>query len=97
MTIFVVMLPEGDQPRLVDKIRTEFPKDCLEVTPKQWLISASGTTGELGAKLGIFDANNPDAPVVGNGIVFAMASYTGRAPATIWEWIKDKWEAKVSG
>lgn len=97
MTIFAVLLPDTSQTGVVEKIRENFAENAYEVTPTQWLISASGTALEITTRLGIFDPKNPDAPVSGLGIVFATSSYHGRAPSPVWDWIKNKLEAKASG
>jgi hypothetical protein len=96
MAIFAVLLPIP-QPALAQAITSAFPNDHLRINDTQWLISATGTTIEVSSKLGIYDAKEPERPVVGNAIVLAVSSYFGRAPATIWEWIKTKLEASSGG
>jgi hypothetical protein len=95
MTVFAVLLP-SPQPKLVEAIKAAFPKDHLSINDTQWLISTSGTVTELSAKLGIFDASKPATPATGQAIVFATSAYFGRAPATVWDWIKAKLEAPPS-
>ena len=96
MTIFAVLLP-GLQPNLTARIQSEFPNNHLEVTPTQWLISASGTALEITTKIGIYDPKNPDQLAIGTAIVFATSSYHGRAPTPVWDWIKNKLEAQSVG
>jgi hypothetical protein len=96
MTIFAILLP-NPQPPLVEAIKAAYPNDYLSITDTQWLISASGTVVEVTAKIKIYDAKTPNSVGVGSAIVFATSSYFGRAPATIWEWIKTKLESSPSG
>jgi hypothetical protein len=96
MTIFAVLLPMP-QPRLVEAIIRAFPNDHLQITDTQWLISAGGTVVELTAKLGIYDAADPTVPPTGNAIVFAVSAYHGRAPTTVWDWIKAQLERSAGG
>jgi len=91
MTIFAVLMPSA-QPTLAAKIQAVFGQDSLMVSETQWLISASGTAQEICIRLSMYDPNNPNAPGVGSGIVFATSGYFGRAPTNIWEWIKVKLE-----
>ncbi|WP_129218841.1 hypothetical protein [Lichenibacterium ramalinae] len=94
MTVFAILLPTTPSP-VTDVIKRVFPNDHFEITPTQWLVSAKGTALEIGSKLNIYDANDPTK--VHNGIVFTTSSYHGRAPTGVWEWIRDKLEAKVNG
>lgn len=96
MTVFAVLLP-SPQPTLVTKIKREFPNDHLSINETQWLISTIGTVTELSAKLGIYDAANPAASPTGSAIIFATSAYFGRAPGTIWDWLKVKLESPPSG
>ena len=95
MTIFAVLMP-SPQPKLTEAIKTVFPKNHLSINDTQWLISTTGTVTELSAKLGIYDAAKPQSPASGDAVVFATSAYFGRAPATIWDWIKAKLEAPPS-
>jgi hypothetical protein len=96
MAIFAILMP-SPQPLLVEEIQRRFPLDHLSVSDTQWLISMTGTVVELTAKLGIYDVNEPNKPSTGNAIVFAISSYFGRAPTSVWEWIKTKWETSSGG
>jgi hypothetical protein len=95
MTVFAVLMP-APQPDLVQAIKKAFPKDHLSINDTQWLISTTGTVTELSAKLGIYDATQPTNAPTGSAIIFATSAYFGRAPATIWDWIKAKLEAPPS-
>ncbi len=85
------------QAALANKIAIAFPNNWLKITDTQWLISDNGTVLDVTAKLGIFDPANPNAPMVGQAIVFATSAYNGRAPQTVWDWIKLKLEARSVG
>ena len=93
MTIFAVLMPKP-QPGLVEAIAREFPSDHLSVTDTQWLISSTKTVGEITALIGIYDAMSPVAPPTGIAIVISVAAYSGRAPQTIWDWIRAKLESR---
>jgi hypothetical protein len=94
MTVFAVLLPQP-APGVVAQIKNLFPADHYEVAANQFLISSSGSAVELVKKLGVYDANNP-AATTGNAVVLAVSSYYGRAPSTLWDWMKVKLE-KSSG
>ena len=87
----------SSQPNLEKAIEDVFPKDHLKLAPTQWLISASGTAVELAAKLGIYDAAKPEEPATGTAIILATSSYYGRAPGTVWDWMRAKLESPQSG
>ena len=93
MTIFTILLP-APNPTLSAAIADRFGADCLALNDTQWLVSSSATIQEVTAKAGIFDARNPDAQTLGNAVVFATTSYFGRAPATVWDWIRSKLESR---
>ena len=96
MTIFAVLMP-NPQPALVAEINAVFPGGHLALNETQYLISTSGTAVELSAKLGIYDAKNPAKAVTGSAVILVTSSYFGRAPTTVWEWMKAKLEAPPSG
>jgi hypothetical protein len=92
MTIFAILMPLP-QEGLAARITLAFPDNYLQITATQWLVSSNLSVIEVTAKIGIHDAKQPEVPSVGNGIVFATSSYFGRAPSTVWDWIKAKLEA----
>jgi hypothetical protein len=96
MTIFAVLLP-ADTPKIAEQIQTAFPNDHYMVSGTQWLVSSSLTAVELSAKLGVYDPKNPGLPTLGNAIIFATSSYFGRAPQTVWDWLKVKLESRAVG
>jgi hypothetical protein len=49
------------------------------------------------AQLGIYDVKNPEKKSNGNAIVLATSSYYGRAPSTVWDWMKSNLEGNTDG
>ena len=96
MTIFAVLMPTP-QPRLAAEIEAAFPNDFLRLSETQYLISTIGTAVELAAKLNIYDSKDPAKPAVGIAVILATSSYFGRAPTTVWEWMKAKLESPPHG
>jgi hypothetical protein len=96
MTIFVILMPSL-QPTLAAKIKEKFSSDHLAITETQWLISTTGTVTDLSATLGIYDPKNPAATPTGQGVVFATSAYFGRAPTTVWDWLRAKLETSPNG
>lgn len=85
MTIFVVFRVQ-DPGKIRPAIQREFSSDHYDLGNNEWLISSTDTTEKVAARLGIPKGEN------GSAIVFAMSGYYGRAPTSIWEWIKSKAE-----
>ena len=96
MTIFAILMP-AQQPELERAIETNFPKHHLKVTDTQWLVSSNSTAIDIVAQLGIYDARYPEKKSNGNAIVLATSSYYGRAPSSIWDWMKANLEALPNG
>ena len=92
MTIFAILLPVR-QPAIVEAIKEAYPDNWFSLNDTQYLISAPGTVLDVTAKIGIADVNDKQKPSLGTGIVFATSSYYGRAPATVWDWVKAKLES----
>ena len=86
MTVFAVLLLTP-QPFLAARIEKNYEGSCLKLSDTQYLVSARGTAVEVSKKLGL------ESPEAGNAIVFAMSSYWGRAPTTVWDWIKARMES----
>jgi hypothetical protein len=95
MAIFAILMP-SPQPNLISEIKRLFPFDHLSLNETQYLISTTGTALELSAKLGIYDTQEPAKPPTGLAVILATSSYFGRAPTTVWEWMKAKLEAQPS-
>ena len=96
MTVFAILMPSA-QPALAESIKSKFPTDNFSITDTQWLISTTGTAAELSAKLGVYDAANPQVPQIGLAVIFATSSYFGRAQQNVWEWLKTKLESPSIG
>jgi hypothetical protein len=96
MTIFAVLMPTP-QPALAEVIKSSFAGNHLQLNDTQYLISTGGTAIELSAKLGIYDAAHPEKPYTGLAVILASSAYFGRAPATVWDWMKAKLEAPPLG
>jgi len=96
MTIFAVLLPTP-QPTLVAEIVRIFEGNYIQLSETQYLVSSSGTAIEICAKLGIYDAKQPEKVSTGVAVVLATSSYFGRGPTTLWEWMKAKLESPPSG
>lgn len=87
MTIFIVT--EGSpSKKLAGNIRSAYPNDFLEVSPGQWLISASGNAKTVSDSIGLV----PGSGMAGT-LVFATSSYYGLHNTSIWDWIKSKLES----
>jgi hypothetical protein len=94
MTIFTILMPSA-QPSLTEAIKKHYASDNYPLTDTQWLVSSKETAAEVSNKLGITGPPVPDTPVH-IAVVFATSSYFGRAPATVWDWIKVKLESSPS-
>jgi hypothetical protein len=64
------------------KIETDYPDDFISVRDDVWLVDYDGTTQGLAAKLGIRSGES------GSGLVIPVDTYSGRANADIWDWLK---------
>jgi hypothetical protein len=89
MAVFVVFRT-ADPAKVGQAIAAKYPSDHMDLGDGSWLISAKGTAKEISDTLGFSSATGS---LIGNGIVFRMDSYFGRAPTNIWDWIKVKIEA----
>jgi hypothetical protein len=96
MTVFAVLMPTPE-PAIVARIEQFFPFEYLKLSDTQYLISSSGTAIELSAKLGVYDINDSGKPATGNAVILATSSYFGRAPTTVWDWMKAKLESPPRG
>ena len=86
MAIFAVLPPQANT-SLDEAIQARFPQDSLRLSPNQWLISYAGTAIALSNDLGVTDGKN------GGAVIIQMSSYYGRAPTSVWDWVKSKLEA----
>jgi hypothetical protein len=96
MTVFAVLMPIP-QPTVASEIMRLFPTEHLKLSDTQYLISTGGTAVELSAKIGVYDVNDPAKSPAGNAVILATSSYFGRAPTTVWDWMKAKLESPPRG
>lgn len=92
MALFAVLMPSPQQ-KIAETIKSTFPQDHLALNDTQWLVSTTGTVVELTAKLGIYDATQPQKASTGNAVIVAVSAYFGRGPTSVWDWIKAKLES----
>jgi hypothetical protein len=90
MTIFVA-LPKNSSVNIDALVAQNWREESLKLESGAWLISTTGTTQEVAAKLGISEHGGPSV------IIFSTTSYWGRAPSTVWEWMKAQLEAIPDG
>jgi hypothetical protein len=92
MAIYVA-LPRNQAARdgIASKIQEVFPDNYLLMDSGAWLLSGTGTSNEIATRLGILAEGGPSV------IILAITGYSGRAPTTVWEWLKIKMEGQPSG
>ena len=83
MTIFAVLMPVP-QPSLAVQIEREYAGAYFKLSDTQYLISARGTAVEVSEKLRLDSTEY----FLGNAVVLSVSSYWGRAPLTVWDWLK---------
>ena len=94
MTIFAVLLP-SPQPAVVAEIVAKYQHEHIQLSETQYLLSSRATAVDISNNIGLTGAETNFTPK-GVGVVIAMSSYFGRAPTTVWDWIKVKLEAQPS-
>jgi hypothetical protein len=89
MAIFLI-LPKTPAARAAvqPKLTEAFPGQFLALEAGAWLLSAPSTSQDVSHRLGITGTTGPGLSVM----VFTIASYFGRAPTAVWEWLKEKQE-----
>ena len=94
MTIFAILMPAA-QPALVEEIKRVYPNDHLALSDTQWLVSSHKTVTDVSNSIGVsgFEPGSPK----GLAVIFTTSSYFGRAPTTVWDWIKVKLEGAPGG
>lgn len=90
MAIFAVIATTDNQ-KLGPSIAKVFPENHLQINTQSWLVSLDGTSQELSDKLGVTDGSH------GSAVIVSISGYYGRAPTTIWEWMKAKLESGKDG
>lgn len=58
--------------------------DRYELRPDQWMVSYDGPAQDLAENVGVRGGEN----VLGNGLVLPVTTYSGRAPTTLWDWLR---------
>ena len=93
MAIFAVIPKDAiSRAQIESKLRERYAtSDVIEVGSGQWLLSATGTPTEVSNNLGITEPPNVSA------LVLSVTGYWGRAPTTVWDWLKARIEASQSG
>ncbi|QTO49434.1 hypothetical protein [Burkholderia latens] len=83
---FVTALSGAD--KVAEKLKEVASEDeTYRLAADKWFVTFEGISQQLAEKLGI-----RGDPHVGTGLVFPVSSYSGRAPTTLWEWLKLKME-----
>lgn len=57
-----------------------------------WLVDYAGTSVELCNELGITSGHKSLPSKIGSAMVSSVGTYYGRGPATMWEWLKTRFE-----
>ena len=87
MSVFAIF--RASKPDAIrEALAKAYADEHLELQNDEWLVSASQTAEEVSDALGISEGES------GSAIVVKVGSYFGRAPSSIWEWIKVKSEAR---
>lgn len=94
MRIFnIVTLTAAHTAAMASIVAAKFPTDHYQVTSNVWLVAGNGTAKEISDRLGIGD----EPPKV-EAVVTSIDGYFGRAPVTVWDWLKVKMEqAPIAG
>ena len=95
MTIFTILMPQP-QPELAAEIMRQYPTDHFALNDTQWLVSSKQTVMEVSNSIGVSSLDQNFVPK-GLAVIFATSSYYGRAPTTVWDWIKVKLEGVPGG
>jgi hypothetical protein len=56
-----------------------------QIRPDTWLVSFDGTSQQLATRIGVWEGTT------GPAFVGLLAGYSGRAPNSVWEWMKVNW------
>lgn len=59
-----------------------------------FLVSFKGTSIELSNLIGITSADRGQPSTLGSAMVTTVASYYGRGPTDMWEWLKTRFESQ---
>lgn len=82
---FLTALTEA--PQVQQRLLTLFPEaDRFELAADKWMIAFHGGAQELAEKAGVRGGEER----VGTGLVLPVTTYSGRAPTTLWDWLRGK-------
>lgn len=82
---FVTALAEAAKVR--ERLFALIPEtNRFELATDKWFVTYSGPTQELAESVGVRAGED----VIGNGLVLSVTTYSGRAPSTLWDWLRDK-------
>jgi hypothetical protein len=88
MAIFAILpQPNPNNAKLPAAIKARFGDNCFALDGGAWLIAAKLTAVEVSEALAITDGSG------GGAVIVEVASYYGRANPSIWNWIKNHWDA----
>lgn len=84
MTVFVVVLTRSSEEAL-RRINAIDEAERYQIKDNVWLINHDGPTQQFAEQLGIRRHNTG-----ATGVAFPISNYSGRAPADLWEWLKER-------
>ncbi len=94
MPVFLVTPLGHNADQVGEAIRANVAaEDFLELPGRAgWLITSKGTSIEVSNQVGLTSPESDFKPTLGSAMVTTVGSYYGRAPTTIWEWLKTRIE-----
>jgi hypothetical protein len=82
---FVVALTEAQKVR--ERIQSVIAEsDRYELAVDKWFVSYDGVGQDLAETAGIRSGDQR----LGTGLVMPITTYSGRAPTTLWDWLKTR-------
>jgi hypothetical protein len=83
---FVTALTEAQKVR--DRLKTIIPADDerYELADDKWMVAYEGPAQDLAERAGIRSGEHQ----IGTGLVLPVTTYSGRAPTTLWDWLRAK-------
>ena len=76
----------SDPLKVRERINTFIPADdCYDLADDKWMVVFDGPANDLAEQAGIRSIS-----VIANGLVLPVTTYSGRAPSTLWDWLRDK-------
>lgn len=95
MAIFLVVPLRSDSTSLDRAIQAKFEEgDRYQLQDKRgWLVRHNGTTKEVSDFFGLTGQKEGERSSAGSALVTPVASYYGRGPTDMWEWLKSRFES----